>query len=359
MTAVLVIGTYTEHLPHVAGHAPGLFGATYDSRTAQVHDLTLLAATPNPSYAAVAPDARTVYCINETASFDGEPGGGITAFERIQHTGALRRLNSRPSAGVAPCHVAVHPDGRSLAVANYISGTAAVVALEADGRLGSLLHRVQLSGRGPDPVRQDAPHAHMACFDPVTGRLLVTDLGTDRLLAFDASRRAGSTLVPVARFDTQPGAGPRHVAFHPSGEHVFLVNELASTVVSLRRQGNRLLEHGSASTLPEGFTGNNLASAVRVATSGQFVFVANRGHDSIAVLSFDPADGRLDAVGTYPTAGRGPRDFCQTPDEACLIVANLDSDSLAVLDIDESAGTLSTRYVTGVPSPASVTFVHG
>jgi 6-phosphogluconolactonase len=353
----LIIGAYTEELPHVKGQAAGILGATYDPATGRIRPVIVLARTRNPSYVTVSPAGGFVYAVNETAEFAGQSGGGVTAFARDPRAGTLTELNSRTSSGDAPCHLAISQDGRFLLVANYESGSVTVIAIEADGSLGREHAHVQHAGSSVNPERQAGPHAHMAYPDPKPGShdVFVTDLGQDAVLTYELTD-SGLTGRPLSRFSAPPGAGPRHLAFHPDGQHVFLVCELGSIVLTLRRDGGRLVLRDATSTLPPGGVPGSLAGAVRVTPSGRHVLVSNRGHDSIAMLAFDPAGPSVTLVHSQPSVGAAPRDFCLTPEGNRLIVAHQDGHSLVVMQIDEDAPSLRQLSQTEAPSPSSVAF---
>jgi 6-phosphogluconolactonase len=351
----LVIGTYTQKLPHVDGHAAGIMAASYDGTG--LTGLTLLAATPNPSWVTATADGRYLYAVAETANFEGRPGGGVAAYARDPATGAVTPLNTVSSAGADPAHLDLDPAERFVVVANYSGGSVSVFAREADGRLGAMTGHVQHQGSSVHPDRQTGPHAHQILFDPVTGDLLVTDLGVDAVLVYRLGGDGVLTERPEARIDGTPGAGSRHAAFHPDGQHLFLLNELDSTLVVLRRDGDRFVRTGVASTLPDGFTGHNQTSEVRVSPSGRSVLAANRGHDSIAVLSFDPAAGTVTLRRAEPSRGREPRDFVLTPDGARLLVGNQDSDAVVLFAFDEDAATLTFISAAEVPTPACLCFL--
>jgi 6-phosphogluconolactonase len=351
----LLVGTYTETLPHVTGTADGILGATYDPRTGAVSDVTVLARTRNPSYLAVDQDGRHVYAVNETHTFEDQPGGGVTAFARDPATGALSQLSSRSSEGVAPCFLAV--DGRVLLVANYDSGSMTAVSIEPDARLGPELARVQHQGSSVNPDRQAGPHVHMVSPDPVSGDILVSDLGLDAVLTYQLTQ-SGLTERPGTRFAAPPGTGPRHIAFHPDGQHLFVVCELASVVLTLRRADGQLVLAHVASTLPPGAESGppNLAGAIRVTPSGRYVLVSNRGQDSVVMLRFDAEAPALTLAHAQPSGGAGPRDFCLTPESDRLIIAHQDSSNLVVMDLDEDRAELRPRSATEAPTPSSVLF---
>ncbi len=243
-----------------------------------------------------------------------------------------------------------------MLVANYRTGSVSVFAREADGRLGPMTGQAQHEGRSVHPVRQTGPHAHQIVFDPVTGELLVPDLGLDAVLVYRLGD--GGTLMerPEARIISAPGAGPRHLAFHPDGRHLFLLNELDSTLAVLRRNGDRFVRTNVASTLPAGFTGHNQTAAVRVSASGKSVLASNRGYDSIAVFSFDAEAATVTLRLVEPSQGREPRDFVQTPDGGHILVANQDSDNVVLFAFDEVAPSLTLASATEVPTPVCLRF---
>jgi 6-phosphogluconolactonase len=194
----------------------------------------------------------------------------------------------------------------------------------------------------------------MIATDPVTGDLLVADLGSDAILVYELD--LAGRLIPKAGslVRAAPGAGPRHLAFHPDRQHLFVVNELDSTVCALRRDGDRFLVAGQVSTLPAAAAGN-LPGAIRVTPSGRHVLASNRGHDSIAVLRFEPGTLTLSPVGHAASAGAFPRDFVITPDGRHVIVAGQDNDLLASYEFDDDAGALRLLHTVAAPTPVCLT----
>ena len=363
----LIIGTYTETLPHVHGTAEGILTAPFDPATGAVGPVTVAARVRNPSYVALSADGGTLYAVSETESFGGQPGGGVAAFARDPAAGHLTELNTAASAGPSPCFVSLDRTGRFVLVANYgtDAGSVSVYATGPDGRLGDRTDHVPHTGAGPDPDRQAGPHAHMIVSDPVTGAVLVTDLGADAVVVYqlDAAGRLGAD--NAERLAAQPGAGPRHLAFHPDGEHLFLVNELASTIVALRRDGHQFTLAGRLSTRAPGASGDNLAAAVRVTPSGRHVLVSNRGDDSVAVYRLDPAAGRavnaggLALLGHVAAPGACPRDLVVAPDGRHVLVACQDSDLIASYPFDDAAGVLGDPVVTPAPTPVCLVLAPG
>lgn len=349
--AELIIGTYTERLPHVNGQAGGILSCRYEAGT--IGPARVLARTRNPSFLVLSPGGRRLYAVNETVKFEGHPGGGVTAFARDPRSGGLSLLNTRPSGGVEPAHLELAPGGRFLLVANYRSGSVAVFGLEADGSIGPMTDHVQHDGSSVHPVRQSGPHAHMIMFDPVNGHVLVPDLGVDAILCYELSDQGKLAERPGGRIKMAAGAGPRHLAFHPLGASLLVVNELDNTLVALRREGDSFVTTDIASTLPEGFHGHSQAAAIRMSPSGRSVLVSNRGADSdtIALFRFDADQGTLARAGFAPTEGREPREFIFSADGRFVIVASQDSGALVVMEFDEDVPRLRYRSSAPVPTP--------
>lgn len=347
----LIVGTYTERLPHVEGKAEGILACSFDGTT--VGPYRVVASTRNPSFIVLSGGGRRLYAVNETLTFQDVPGGGVSAFLRDPGTGDLKVLNAKPSGGVEPAHIGLDPSGRFLLVANYRSGSVAVFSLEDDGRLGTMTSRVQHQGASVHPVRQIGPHAHMVTFDPRTGDVLVPDLGIDAVVDYTLSESGELVEQRGRRLAAVPGAGPRHLAFHPDADWLFVVNELDNTLVALRRTEGGFVPTNTISTLPEGFSAHSQAAAVRVSPSGRWVLVSNRGaeSDSVAVVHFDVADGSLGLAHMQSTSGREPRDLIITSGGTRVLVANQDTDSVVVFAFDDTTGGLEFLSKTTVPTP--------
>jgi 6-phosphogluconolactonase len=351
----LIIGTYTEQLPHVHGKADGVLTASFDPASGRIGPVTSLAAARNPSYLATSASGENVYAVHETLTFEDQPGGGITAYARDLRTGQLTALNARATLGDSPCHVTLDRSGRFVLNANYgvDAGSVTVHRIEPDGRLGDMTDHVEHAGSGPDPDRQANSHVHMIASDPVTGDILVSDLGSDTVFVYALDRDGRLAARASANLEAVPGSGPRHLAFHPDGRHLFIVNELDSTVCALRRDGDRFVVTDGMPTRSAGAAagGQNLAGAIRVSPSGRHVLVSNRGDDNLSVLRFDPDAAALSLVGITPDVGECPRDFIVTPDGRHVIVAAQDSDRLASYRFDDEAGELRLLHSAVAPTP--------
>jgi 6-phosphogluconolactonase len=348
----LIIGTYTEQLMGVTGQAEGILTAGFDGGSGRIGPVSTLATTRNPSYLALPADGRNLYAVNETLTFGGQPGGGITAYARDPGTGALTELATRPSLGPSPCHLALDRTGRFVLAANYGTGAGSVTVYPVlpGGGLGDVTSHIELTGSGPHPQRQASSHAHMIASDPVTGDIFVADLGSDTIGCYTLDPAGRLTARTGAQLTAAPGAGPRHLAFHPDGRHLFVVNELDNTVGTLRRDGARFTLAHLASTLPAAASGS-LAGAIRVSPSGRHVLVTNRGHDSVAVLRFDPGAPALSPAGHAASVGEFPRDLVVTPDGRHVIVACQNGSLLATFGFDDGTGALALRHTAAVPTP--------
>ncbi|MGO4301964.1 lactonase family protein [Leifsonia sp. RAF41] len=348
MASELLIGTYTETLPHVDGHAEGVLSARFDGTA--VVDATVAARVTNPSWVAVARGGAGVYAVSET-----EPDGRIVAFARAQD-GTLTELGSVSSGGPSPAHLVVHPTLPLLVAGTYGGGTFSVFALGEDGSLGERTAFVQHEGRGPDPERQEGPHVHQLSIDPVSGDVVVVDLGLGEVRWYALSPEGEVALRDDATV-VVGSPGPRHLDFHPDGTHALLVNELDSSIDVLRREGDRFIRVQSTTTRADGATGDNAPAAVCVAASGTTVLVSNRGDDTIAVFAFDPAASRVALVASVPVGGKSPRDLVIAPAGDRVLAACQDSDEVTVFAFDEAERTLRPLGASPIPTPVRLAFV--
>jgi 6-phosphogluconolactonase len=350
----LFVGTYTEKLPHVLGQGDGIDAAEFDS--GQLGDVKKIATLANPSWLVLDSARRRMYAVSETLEFDGKTGGGVAGFEWEPDGDRLTPLNFVASAGEEPAHLAVDPSGRYLLVANYGSGTIAVFRIDDAGGIGDRTDLVQHSGGTPGSIRQSSSHPHHVVFDPITRHVLVADLGLDAIVVYELSTDGRLTELTSSVIRVEAGFGPRHIAFSPSGRHLFVVGELSSTLAVFLRTGGQFVRSDSQSTLPSGFAGHNQPAAIVVSVSGEFVFVSNRGHDSIAMFRFHPEAGTLALVRIVPSGGAVPRDIAQSPDGHFLLVANQDSDSIVSFEIDEVESTLTFVAERTVLTPVCLLF---
>lgn len=320
-------------------HGIGVATADPDSGTLRWGATT---PTPEPSFLALSPTRDVLYAVNELAE------GRVSAFPVTEDGGVGAPLGDVASGGAAPCHLSLHPGGRHLFTANYVSGTVGVVRLGEDGTPRELVQTVRHTGSGPDPERQTGPHAHMVHPDPTGDRLLAVDLGTDSVYVYHFDP-ASETLTPHSQVRMPAGSGPRHLAVHPSGRTVYVLGELDAslTTCDYDPEDGTLTPVGTVSTLPDGTSPEgNTAAEVLVTADGAFVYASQRGHDSVTVLTVadDPRSPRL--VDQVDCGGAGPRHLAFDADHTRLYVANQQSGSVTVFDRDAATGALTP---TGQP----------
>src|SRR6266566_1048254 len=340
----LYVGTYSE----------SIYLVRMDRRSGELMRVGAVNAGANPSFLSIHPNGRVLYAVNEL-----EPTGAVSAFAIESGTGALTRLNEQPSGGGAPCYVSVERSGRAALVANYAGGSVALLPIEPNGGLGPA-HVVQHTGKGPNAERQEAPHAHCILPDPTNRFALAADLGADRVFVYHLDLD-GKSLRHIEEGDAglRPGAGPRHLAFHPTLPLVFVANELDSTVATLRFDAElgKLSPQGTLSTLPAGRTGTNYPADIHFASTGRTLYVSNRGHNSIAVFSVAESTGALALEQVVSTEGDWPRNFSLDPSGRWLLVANQRSDSVFVFGRDPERGRLTpTLQRIAIPSPVCLRF---
>jgi 6-phosphogluconolactonase len=350
------IGTYTRHESFVEGKAEGIYIYQLDMSLGELNYAATItgAGTDNPSFLTLGSDKSYLYAVNEFYKSEGL-NGFVSAFAIDPVTKHLSYLNQQSTHGTAPCYICIEPQGRFCLVANYETGNLCVLTVRKDGCLGEATDTVQFSGSGPNPERQEGPHAHMVLPSPDGGFILAIDLGTDRLMTFRLDTERGR-INPAASPWTQlpPGTGPRHLAFHPHRPYAYVISELQSTVTVCRylEQQGTFEALQTISTLPDDFTGQNLGGEIMVAPSGRFVYATNRGHDSLVIYTANQETGQLSLVGHEPTQGKSPRAFIIDPSGALLLVANQDTDTVVTFWIDQDSGTLrATGHVAKVPTP--------
>ncbi len=354
-TMRIFIGTYTS------GASKGIYTGLMDTGSGAISDVRLVGETEAPSFLATSPDQRFLYAVNELATFNGSPGGAVSAYAINGRTGDLRFLNQQPTRGAHPCHIITDRTGRWALVANYSGGNLTVLPIGLDGHLAAPATVVQHTGSSVNASRQEAPHAHSVHFDAKNRFVVAADLGLDKLMVYQWDARSG-VLKPnePAWLASAPGAGPRHFAWHPSGQYAFLINELNSTLSALSYDAGAgvFTERHTLSTLPEGFAGTNSCADVHVAPGGRFVYGSNRGHNSIAVFGFDAGAGQLTALAHTPTEGATPRNFGIAPGGRFLLAANQQSDTVVSFAIDRRSGLLSRVASAEVPTPVCIQFIE-
>ena len=342
------VGTYTQQ------DSKGIYAFRFDSVNGSLAPIGLVAETRNPSFLAVSTDQKFLYAVNENSQ------GTVTAFFIDPATSSLTSLNTVSVKGSAPCHLTLDKTGRWLFVANYSSGSVAMLPVAADGRLGEATAIVEHSGSSTNAQRQTGPHAHSVNVSRDNRFLFVSDLGLDKVMIYRIDTAKGALIPSVPAFaKVAAGSGPRHLALTPSERFAYVLNEMASTVSAFQydKRDGSFAEIQTVSTLPAGYSGSNSGAEIAVHTSGRFLYSSNRGHDSISVFAIDSRSGKLSLKETVPTRGKTPRNFAIDPAGKFLLAANQNSRSISVFRIDQKSGGLTfVSSVSDIASPVSLVF---
>jgi 6-phosphogluconolactonase len=331
-------GTYTN----AKSPSKGIYVAEFDSKTGKLGALTLAAETKSPSFVAIAPSKKFLYSVSEGEGKEG----AVSSFSIDPATGKLTLLNSASSKGGGPCHVSVDPAGKVLMVANYGSGHVASIPIKADGSLGEAASSyLQGPASNADPKRQKTPHAHSVNTDPAGKFAYACDLGCDKVFIYKLDADSGKMTPNDPAFGVVPaGGGPRHLAFHPNGKYVYVNNEMAMTVTAFKYDAatGALTPIETDSTLPPGVGVDPKFSTAETAVhpSGKFVYVSNRGHDTIACFRCDEATGKLTFIECAPALVQIPRNFGIDRSGKWMITVGQNSNNGAVFSIDPNTGKI-------------------
>jgi 6-phosphogluconolactonase len=350
-------GTYTSD------KSKGIYVSRLNLGTGALTPPEMVAETPNPSFLAVHPRGDVLYAANEVRTLNNVAGGAVSGFAIDRSSGRLTPINQQSSGGEGAVYVIVDKAGRNVLVSNYGGGSAAVLPIDDAGRLKEASAFVQHTAPA-GAAANVRPRAHSINLDPANRFGYVADLGLDQVRIYRFDSAAGSLVPSEPPFVAlDPGAGPRHFAFHPTAPIAYVINEKHVTVSAFTHsvQDGRLTPLQTITTLPQGEPvelGYSTAE-VQVHPSGKFLYGSNRGHNSIAVFTIDPATGRLTFVEAKPTQGNTPRGFGIDPTGAYLLVAHQRSDSVVVFRIDQTTGRLKpTGHSITIGSPAAVKFVE-
>jgi 6-phosphogluconolactonase len=343
MQQIFFVGSYTH--PSMEGRGQGIYTCALEPSTGQMTHVDTFVTT-NPSYLALDKSKQYLFAVEESSA-DMNP---VVQSFKITANRSLEPLSEQPIPGEIACHLELDADDRFLAVANYGTGDVILYELK-DGHLTRQLDTVQHVGKSVNEERQEGPHAHATVLSPDKAFLLVTDLGLDEVKTYKFN---SGKLELYSTFKTKPGAGPRHLVFHPNGRHAFIVNELDSTVTLVGYKDGTLSETLTMSTLPENHAGEKWAAAIHVSPNGKNVYVSNRVHDSIAVFAFDEARENLEVIQHIASGGHIPRDFSLDPTGKLLVTAHQNSDDLFSFWVDETGRLKPTGHSLKLGTPVCV-----
>jgi 6-phosphogluconolactonase len=347
----LLVGTYTQ------GKSKGIYVYDFNKKNGSTKLIDSI-QTSNPSFLAVSPDQKFVYAVHENAN-NGK-GGEVAAFAFDKSNGKLSFINQQLTGGDHPCYVDVDKTGKWVATANYTSGSLSVFPVRKDGRLNPASQIIQHSGSSVNPERQKEPHVHSTVFSPDNDFLLSADLGTDKFIVYSFDEKTGQ-LTQKNQYNAKPGDGPRHLAFHPNGEWVYLINELSGFVDGFELRKGILLGFTSVTAVPKNYSGPSPASAdIHVSPDGKFLYASHRAEsNTIVIFKIDQKTGKLTNVGYQSTLGKTPRNFNFDPSGDYLLVANQNSDNIVIFKVNRQTGLLDdTGKRIDIGSPVCIKWIE-
>jgi 6-phosphogluconolactonase len=382
------VGSWTSH-PEAADGGIRMFDLGADG---SLHALDGSAPELSAGYLALAPGGRSLYAVDERRDSPhlGYAGGSVVSFAVEPAGGRLRRLGTTPTGAALPCYVAVSPAGDLVVVANHGSydfavttsdrggtigaerafdtGAVSLFPVGEDGTLGNAADVLVLEGRGSgaraplltDPSGeftgefQASSHPHAAVFHPREPLLVVPDKGTDTVNVLRVGRD-GERLRLVGPWRSTPGSGPRHARCHPTLPLVYVANELepSLTVLAWDASTDRLTAIQTVATVLEPRTAVTWPSEVVVHPSARWVYVANRGDDSISTFPVRP-DGTLDAARRTDSLGLTPRMFGVDPTGTWLLVLNQGSGTIVTFAVGPDGVPTPTGHVASVDRPVAI-----
>lgn len=345
---ILFIGTYTET------GSFGIYVAGFDPNTGSL-SLIDSAACDNPSYLVQSPDGRFLYAIGE---LNGPEGGEVSSFSIDPLTHKLRFINKQKTGGDHPCFVDVHPKGKWLAVANYSGGSASFFRVDKAGNVGPQSQLMQYSGKGADPKRQEKPHVHQTLFSSDGKYMWITDLGLDAVTRYNFNSGKSQPVQETTplTLGTNPGAGPRHIALHPTKPLVYVLTEMegAISVFSHAKSEATLLQNIKCDTASK----QPGSAALFFSPDGKYLYASNRANaNSISIFKVDAQSGLLQFAGWQPSGGFGPRNFVLHPSGKWLLAANQRSNNVVIFSRNQESGMLNPiSEELKLPAPVCLLF---
>jgi 6-phosphogluconolactonase len=331
---ILYAGSYT------AGTSKGIYAWKFDSRDGSLSPLGLMAETPQPAHVWIAPNGKTLYAVN------WETVGGVSAYRIHPKTGALRFLNKTSAHGAQPNQVVVDPSGKVAVTVNYTSGSLAAYKLEPDGKLGEAFYVDQHTGKPLSP-KQPGPKQHGIQFSKDNKYMFIADLGLDRVYSYHFDAGAPSiTPADPPYISTHAGAGPRRIQMSPDGKFLYVDHETDSEVGVYTIDGGKLTEIQTIATVPEEARAKNTTAELVISADGEYLYVGNRGHDSVAVFAIDKQTGKLALKENVPSGGRTPRNLRLDPTGNWFFAANENGGNITEFKVDKASGHITATGVT-------------
>jgi 6-phosphogluconolactonase len=353
---LVFVGALNREAPYFQGaRGVGLSVYSFNEETRAIEKLAETGEVDNPTYLSVNADGTRIYANSEVFAWRE---GTVTAYAFDREAKTLSYINKQPTLGAITAHNSITRDGTKLLVANYGMGSGGpdqsvvVYGIREDGGLTPPLDSIDHEGTGPNAERQERAHAHSVTPSISGQTAIVADLGIDCMVSYRVE--ADGMLEPLAETVLKPGAGPRHVALHPGGKFVFVMNELDSTVVSLAldETTGAFSYMDALPAVPSDARGTNHCADIQISPDGRFLYGSNRGHDSISIFEVDQQTGKLTGVGYTKCGGATPRNLALTPSGSHLFSANQNADRITIFQRDPETGLLADTgkaIETGTP----------
>ena len=340
----------------------GLVLISLDPDSLNGEKVQTLGGQPTPSYFDFHPSKKYFYVAASDPVNPNEKGGSVVSYSIDTMKGRMEYINSVPSYCLNPCHVSNDHTGRYIFISSYGSGSLVVYPILENGRLGDSLQLIQFTGQSVNPDRQSKPHAHSSLVSNDNEILYVADLGTDKIMVFEFDESNGK-LKPALHpwISCSAGGGPRHMALHPELDILYVAEELSSSISvfntgKIREDGADAIQR--VTTLPSDFTERNSVADIHISPDGKFVYVSNRGHQSIAIFKTDPEDGSLSQVRHQSTLGNSPRSFSLSSDASLLLAANRRTSNITAFRRNPEDGILEeTGREFHISKPICIKFV--
>lgn len=344
----ILVGTYTSN-----EGSKGIYAFDYDPNTYTFSAVKLSVEVSNPSFGVYNNVNQRFYSIGETSA------GSVMSYAWDHEKKQLHGINTLLSEGVHPCHIALSPSQKKLAVANYSSGNIAIYDIDAvNGSIKKSPKMFQHKGKGLDKKRQEGPHAHWVSWSPDGRYLYAVDLGVDKVYMYPVDTLTEEVMVKQVAITMPAGSGPRHMVFHPTKPFSYILNELTNTLtVTTMQKSGHLSSIQNIKTLPEEFKGQSQAAHIGVSADGNYIYTTNRGHNSIAVFSV-ASDGKLTRIQEISTEGQWPRFFMLLADGKSLLVANQESNNIVAFTIGQDGMLSNTGNTLSISKPVYLTEVN-
>ncbi|MBL7699725.1 MAG: lactonase family protein [Chitinophagaceae bacterium] len=327
---ILLVGTYTGK------KSEGIYVYKFNTSNGELQKVSST-FSENPSYLALSPDKKFLYSVNE----NGDGKGGVSAFSFDASSGTITPINSQLTHGDHPCYISVDKSGKWVVAGNYTGGNFSVFPIAANGSVGEAAQIIKHTGSGANKDRQEKPHVHSSVFSPDGKYLAITDLGTDKIYMYPFNPGASKPVAEKAiETSTAPGAGPRHIIFHPSLPYAYTIEELSGNVsaYSVSKDGS-LKNIQTINAHPQDYKGEIGSAAIKISADGKSLYASNRGgSNTIAAFSIDQSSGKVKLNKIVSSGGDAPRDFTVDPTDKFILSANGDSDNITIFKRNAQTG---------------------